>query len=126
MQRGEIDLASFPFGDVPGMQLRPVLVRTPPLGAPAEVLVAYLSSVMPSALLPSDMVLHPQPAAGQVTNLKTTSGLRIHTLATMHTTSVRRYLGKLAAVTAQEVDAKLSTRLNLSRPTSTVQPRETS
>jgi hypothetical protein len=26
MQRGEIYLASFPFGDVPGMKLRPVLL----------------------------------------------------------------------------------------------------
>ena len=126
MQRGEIYLASFPFGDVPGMKLRPVLLLTPPIGAPAEVLVAYISSVMPSELLPSDIVLNPQTSEGQVTNLKTTSVLRLHKLATIHTTNVRRYLGKLAAVTEQEVNAKLTTLLNLRRPTSTVQPRETS
>ena len=31
MQRGEMSLASFPFGDVPGMKLRPVLLLTPPM-----------------------------------------------------------------------------------------------
>lgn len=51
MQRSGIYLASFPFGDVPGMKLRPVLLLTPPIGAPAEVLVAYIPSMMPSGLL---------------------------------------------------------------------------
>jgi len=113
MQRGEIYLASFPFGDVPGMKLRPVLLLTPPIGSPAEVLVAYISSVMPSGLLPSDIVLDPQTSEGQATNLKTTSVLRLHKLATIHTTSVRRYLGKIAAVTESAVNAKITTLLNL-------------
>src|SRR5438046_735853 len=37
MQRGEIYLASFPFGDVPGMKLRPVLLLTAPIGVNGEV-----------------------------------------------------------------------------------------
>ena len=47
MRPGEIYLASFPFGDAPGMKLRPVLLLTAPLGPTAEVLVAYISSVVP-------------------------------------------------------------------------------
>jgi hypothetical protein len=31
MKPGEIYLANFPFGDAPGMKLRPVLVLTGPL-----------------------------------------------------------------------------------------------
>ena len=50
MQRGEIYLASFPFGDVPDMKLRPVLLLTAPIGTKGEVLVAYISSVVPPIL----------------------------------------------------------------------------
>ncbi len=42
MRPGEVYLAQFPFGDVPGMKLRPVLVLTGSLGAVPEVLVAYI------------------------------------------------------------------------------------
>ena len=51
MQRDEIYLASFPFGDVPGMKLRPVLLLTEPIGPNSEVLVAYISSVILSDLV---------------------------------------------------------------------------
>ena len=59
MQPGELYLAHFPFGAGPGMKLRPVLLLTPPIGFVPEVLVAYISSVMPASPLPSDIVLDP-------------------------------------------------------------------
>ena len=43
MQPGEIYLARFPFGDVPGMKLRPVLLLTGTVGPVPEVLVGYIS-----------------------------------------------------------------------------------
>jgi len=49
MQPGEIYLAKFPFGDVPGMKLRPVLLLTGSVGPIPEVLVAYISSVIPAS-----------------------------------------------------------------------------
>ena len=113
MQRGEIYLASFPFGDVPGMKLRPVLLLTDPIGSTTEILAAYISSVIPPALLPSDIVLDPQKSEGQATHLKTISVLRLHKLATIHTTSGRRFLGEITAVTKAEVDTKLKALLHL-------------
>lgn len=59
MRPGEIYLAKFPFGDVPGMKLRPVLLLTPPVGSVPEVLVAYISSVVPARLMASDLLLDP-------------------------------------------------------------------
>ena len=113
MQRGEIYLASFPFGDVPGMKLRPVLLLTDPIGSTTEILVAYISSVIPPALLPSDIILDPQTPEGQATQLKTISVLRLHKLATIHTTSVRRFLGEITVATKAEVDTKLKALLHL-------------
>jgi hypothetical protein len=59
MRPDDIYLASFPFGDAPGMKLRPVLLLTGPLGSVPEVLVAYISSVIPPVLLATDIVLDP-------------------------------------------------------------------
>jgi mRNA interferase MazF len=113
MQRGELYLASFPFGDAPGMKLRPVLLLTGPVGPIPEIVVAYISSVVPATLFPFDMLLDPSQPEMQTTNLKVISVLRLHKLATIHTTSVQRYLGKLPVVTEQDVAAKLKALLNL-------------
>src|ERR1035438_4296838 len=61
MRPGEIFLAQFPFGDVPGLKLRPVLLLTGAIGSIPEVLVAYISSVVPSQSLASDVLIDPAP-----------------------------------------------------------------
>jgi hypothetical protein len=93
MRPGEIYLAKFPFGDAPGMKLRPVLLLTAPLGTVPEVLVAYTSSVVPTRLPPSDLLLDPTVPGFRSTNLKTAAALRLHKLATIHCSSLARYLG---------------------------------
>lgn len=70
MRAGEVYLARFPFGDVPGMKLRPVLLLTGSVGVVPEVLVAYISSVVPPQLLPSDILLDPANPVFASTRLK--------------------------------------------------------
>ena len=113
MNPDEIYLASFPFGGSAGMKLRPVLLLTGPIGDVPEVLVAYISSIIPSTLLPTDVLLEPATAEHATTNLKTTSVLRLHKLATIHARSVVRRLGILSPATAVEVDGKLRILLKL-------------
>jgi len=60
MRPGEIYLAQFPFGDAPAMKLRPVLLLTGAVGPVPEVLVAYISSVIPPQALASDILLDPE------------------------------------------------------------------
>ena len=55
MSPGEVYLGQFPFGDVAGMKLRPVLLLTGRVGPVPEVLVAYIPSVTPSDMLASDL-----------------------------------------------------------------------
>lgn len=113
MRADEIGLASFPFGDVPGMKLRPVLLLTDRIGPVPEVLVAYISSVVPSTLLPSDIVLDPSQSDQTTTNLKTISVLRLHKLATIHARNIVRRIGKLSSTTSAEVNAKVRSLLEL-------------
>ena len=113
MQPGEIYLARFPFGDVPGMKLRPVLLLTPPLGSIPEILVAYISSVVPAQTLPSDLVVDPVRPEFLSTHLKVTSVIRFHKLATIHTSALARHLGALAVSSQPVVSEKLKTLLHL-------------
>src|SRR5258708_21136134 len=103
MRPGEIFLAQFPFGDVAGMKLRPVLLLTGALGPVPEVLVAYISSVVPTQPLPSDIQLDPSRPEFRSTRLKTKSTLRLHKLATLHSSSLSRYLGTIDAAVSGAV-----------------------
>lgn len=114
MRLGEIYLAYFPFGDVAGMKLRPVLLLTEAVGTIPEILVAYISSVIPTQVLPSDLLLDPHIDEFRSTNLKVLSALRLHKLATIHCSSLARYLGKLQSATQDVVASKLKDFLKLS------------
>jgi mRNA interferase MazF len=113
MRPGEIYLAKFPFGDAPGMKLRPVLLLTGPIGVVPETVVAYISSVIPTRLLPSDLLLDPALPEFRSTNLKTSSVLRLHKLATIHCSSLARYLGTVDSSTQSAVTSKLKDLLQL-------------
>jgi|SRR5436190_23432185 len=113
MAPGEIHLASFPFGVGGGSKLRPALLLTGPLGSIPEFLVAYISSVIPSNLMPSDIVIDPQAVEHRGTNLKTPSVLRLHKLATIHQRSIVRMLGAVSPAVETEIAAKLRVLLRL-------------
>jgi mRNA interferase MazF len=102
-QPGEIHLVRLPFGDVPGMKLRPVLVLTPTVGPVPEVLVASAT----------DLILDPSQPAFRPTNVKVPSALRLHKLATIHSSSLARHRGVLEAAQRNAVSGKLRTLLGL-------------
>ena len=113
MNPGEIYLAQFPFGDIPGIKLRPVLLLTGTVGSLPEVLAAYISSVIPTQLLPSDILLDPNEPEFRETHLKVMSTLRLHKLATVHTSSIVRYLGIMDLPARELVSTKLRDLLGL-------------
>ena len=113
MRPDEICLAQFPFGDSPARKLRPVLLLTAPIGSVPEVLVAYISSVIPPLLLPTDIIIDPADANFLSANLKIKSVIRLHKLATIHTTSIVRHLGELPTTVVPMVDDKLRALLNV-------------
>jgi mRNA-degrading endonuclease toxin of MazEF toxin-antitoxin module len=113
MSPGEIYLARFPFGDAPGMKLRPVLLLTGLVGTVPEVLVAYVSSVIPAQSLPTDLLMDPAQTEFQSTRLKIPSTLRLHKLATIHGSSLVRFLGRISPATEKTVATKLRDLLKL-------------
>ena len=113
MKPGDIFLGSFPFGDAPGIKVRPVLILSPVTGPAAEVLVAYVSSVIPEHLLPTDIEIDPLSDVDRDTGLKTRSVLRMHKLATIHRKSLPRLLGRLPTARFADARALLRTWLTL-------------
>src|SRR4051794_12390264 len=107
MDKGDIYLARFPMGGTIGAKTRPVLLLTSLVGPVPELLTAYISSVIPSPLLPSDLLLDPNSPDHSLTNLKTVSVVRLHKLATIHQRDAFRCLGKISASTVLEVDQRL-------------------
>jgi len=95
------------------MKLRPVLVLTDPIGTVPELLVAYISSVMPAVQLPSDVVLDPLHPEHASSGLKTKSVLRLHKLATIHQRSLVRRLGTVGSRVSTRVAMELRTLLRL-------------
>lgn len=75
------------------MKLRPVLLLTGPLGLIPEILVAYISSVVPVELLETDFLFDPREAGFVSTGLRVCSTLRLHKVATIHGSSLVRLLG---------------------------------
>ena len=111
MQRGDIFLGTFPFGEGVGAKLRPLLLLTDSVSVGTEVVVAYISSVIPVSLLPSDILLDAarQPAL----RLKVVSVLRLHKIGTIHKSSLQRRLGSIDSLTQQQVDSRLKVVLSL-------------
>jgi mRNA interferase MazF len=107
MRPGEVFLAKFPFGDTPGMKLRPVLLLTGAMGSVPEVVVAYISSVTPPNVLSSDVLLDPTKPEFRSTGLKVPSTLRLHKLAAIHTSSLVRRLGEIDSPIYEQLKTKL-------------------
>jgi len=113
MKPGEIVLAHFPLGGTGGRKLRPTLVLSGPLGSVPEYVVAYISSVIPPILEPTDLVMDPKAPGFSSTKLKVRSVVRAHKLATIHGTDVIRRLGIVSPTFFLEVQARLRIVLGL-------------
>jgi mRNA-degrading endonuclease toxin of MazEF toxin-antitoxin module len=113
MVPGDIFLGRFPFGGTSGAKIRPVLLLTGPVGSVPELVTAYISSVIPDPLLPSDLLLDPNLPDYASTNLKQSSVVRLHKIATVHGRDLLRQLGTLTGAPWATVQSRLRTLLNL-------------
>ncbi|MBM4430971.1 MAG: type II toxin-antitoxin system PemK/MazF family toxin [Chloroflexi bacterium] len=107
MTRGKVVLVPFPFDDLSTTKLRPAVCLTDPIGVHRHVIVAFISSRVPTDLLESDLVLDSSQADFGQTGLRVASALRLHRLMTVTTELIRRELGDLSPRIRDEVAARL-------------------
>jgi mRNA interferase MazF len=95
--RGKVVLVPFPFDDLSTTKVRPAVCLAEPVGAHRHVVLAFVSSVLPSPLLPTDVL----------TGLRVRSVLRLHRMVTVATAIIRRDLGDLSTGRLQDIEQRL-------------------
>lgn len=95
LRKGDLILAPFPFTDLTAIKYRPAVILTPEPTGP-DLVVAYLSSVIPTEPLPPTYLLvSSDDPEFRDTGLKQTSIIRLDKLMTVSRSRVRRRLGRL-------------------------------
>lgn len=104
LQRGDIVLVRFPFTDLSGSKRRPALVLAT---YSPDVIVAFVSSVLPTVPGLSEIVLQPAAPSFTATGLKVGSVIRLTKLATLEQSLITRLLGHLNQDLLRAVDDAL-------------------
>jgi mRNA interferase MazF len=107
--KGNIVLVPFPFDDFSGVKLRPAVCLTGQIGKYNHLIVAFISSRLPEEKSASDIIIEPNERNG----LKTVSVLRLHKMATIPASLIKRQLGQLSKQQMEVVNTKLSVLFNL-------------
>jgi mRNA interferase MazF len=107
MTKGKVVLVPFPFDDLSVAKGRPAVCLTDPIGPHRHVILAFISSRIPTDLLESDLVLDSSQADFTTTGLRVSSTLRLHRLMTVTTGLIQRELGELSPRIKGEVAMKL-------------------
>src|SRR5438477_1489436 len=76
--RYRVVLVPFPFDDLTGSKVRPAVCLTDMLGTHHHVVLAFISSVVPPNLEPTDFLLDPNTPEFAPTGLRVPSILRLH------------------------------------------------
>jgi mRNA interferase MazF len=103
----KIVLVPFPFDDFSDAKLRPAICLTDYVGNFSQVVIAFISSRIPQELLPSDMIIIKGDPGFEQTGLAVSSVIRIHKLATIPKSLIKRELGRLEINQQKEIDVKI-------------------
>jgi len=107
MIRSKVVLVPFPFDDLSTAKVRPATCLTEPIGQYNHVILAFISSQIPSELLETDIILELNQDGFMETGLKVSSVLRLHRMMTISVGMIQRELGTLSPNMQSEVVNKL-------------------
>lgn len=115
VKRGSVVLIRYPFSDLSSTKVRPAVIVTPDNLLPKldDALCLFVSSIIPSALLPTDFILEKSHPSFNKTGLRSRSIFRTHKLALLHKSLVLRVLGEANGGLMKELNQKLRIALGL-------------
>ncbi len=114
LHRGDIVLVPFPFTDLTGQKVRPAVIVSPdPIGK--DIILAFITSVVPSPLLSTDFLLEKSHPEFHLTGLRPASVFRMAKLGTLHRSLILRRLGKVGPQIQQDLDQRLEKAIGLQR-----------
>ena len=111
LTRGDVVLVPFPFTDLSGRKIRPALVVNV---AGEDVLVAFVSSILPAAApAATDWVLPVHHPDFSHTGLKAAAVFKLAKLVCLHQSLILRKLGHVSPSIQRELDERLARAVGL-------------
>jgi mRNA interferase MazF len=107
MTKYKVVLVPFPFDDLSSSKVRPAVCLTDPIGPHRHVILAFITSRVPSSPLATDLVIDSGDPDFASTGLRVSSTLQLHRLMTATTTLIRRELGNLSPEKRSQVNSRL-------------------
>ncbi len=80
---------------------------TTPVGARRHVIMAYITSRIPTTLLETDIVIDSSHPNFATSGLRVASTIKLHQLVTVSTVVIQRELGELSSDTLTQIAEKL-------------------
>src|SRR4028118_1515815 len=96
MTKGKVVLVPFPFEDLSATKVRPAVCLTNPVGKHNHVILAIITSRIPTDLLETDIVLNTNHSDFARSGLHKPSTIRLNHLMTVRKSMIRRELGTLS------------------------------
>jgi mRNA interferase MazF len=112
MKRGTIVLTKFPFTDLSSTKRRPGIVVSATSNR-NDIIIAFISSVVPPQLEPTDYLFNTEHTDFTSTGLKKDSVIKLNKLATVNASVLSGEIGKVSSDTMQEIDKRLKIALGL-------------
>ena len=113
MKRGTIVLTKFPFTDLSSAKRRPAIILTKVELNDPDVIVAFISSVLPAEPSPVDFVLRETDPDFSETGLKKSSVFKMDKLATFDKAIFTGEMGQVSGAVFDKLRAKLRIALDL-------------
>lgn len=105
--KGKVVLVPFPFDDLSSTKVRPAYCLTNPVGANNHIILAYITSQVPTNLLETDFVLDTNHPDFVNSGLRRLSVIRLDFLMTVCQSFIKREIGEFSSDTQAQIAGKL-------------------
>jgi len=113
MIRDSIVLVPFPFDDFSTLKVRPAICISDFTGNYDHVIIAFISSKIPSKLSESEILIQVESKKEKTTGLTVDSVIKLHKVVSIPKAMIKRKLGKIDGETRTNVEAKLKHLLHI-------------
>ena len=113
MKKGTVVLTLFPFTDLTNTKRRPAVVVSGNYSNQDDVIVAFISSVIPAELSETDFVYDMSQQDFQQSGLKKISVIKLGKLVTVNKSIISGELGLLGDDTIEIINKKLKVAMDL-------------
>ena len=103
MIKGKVVLLPFPFDDLSATKVRPAICLTNPIGRYNHIILALITSQIPTDLLETDIILNISHPDFRSSGLHKSSTIRLDHLMTVRKSLIQRELGAVSSDTQDQI-----------------------